>query len=218
METFNPNIRTTRPDWLTLQAQYLVQNALRLNNASFLIYACLEARLALEKSDLDIVLVSIPAESRDEIIELSKTKNGIDKQGRKIGALKERYQLFVTTLFEAIEVKANLYDFKRSKELQNELSYFIHSYHFFYPEMTADFDVLSPIPQLVQDTEDFLRSSFKVEGEGHAVKGIEIASLPAEDFALLQEWKDNTKMTREELLEKLITNRDNRRKIKKSQH
>ena len=153
-----------------------------------------------------MVLASIPENDRLEIIELSKSKNGIEQHGKKIGALKERYQIFIVNLFKALEIESNYYDFKKSKKLQSQLSPFIHSYHFFGTEMTADSIELQPIPDLINETEVFLRQSFYIEGEGHSIRGIELKSLPIEDKILLEKWKNDFKMTEEELLGKLIEN------------
>tara|TARA_R110000764_G_C11010292_1_gene383151 strand:- start:1421 stop:1861 length:441 start_codon:yes stop_codon:yes gene_type:complete len=122
-------LRLHRTDWLIIQAQNLVKQGLTSRAPSLLFYACFEARLALERFDLDIVLASVSQEERLKIIDGCKPKNGIEKQGRKVGALKERYQIFIISVFEALEMKSNFYDFKESKSLQNKLSSYIHSYY-----------------------------------------------------------------------------------------
>jgi hypothetical protein len=172
----------------------------------------LEARLALEKTDLDIVLASIPVEDREEIVELSKLKNGIERQGKKVGALKERYQLFILNVYKAAGMETNFYDFKESKNIQNKLSSFIHSYYFFNTKMTADSVNLKPIPDLIDETENFLRKSTFIEGEGHAIRSIDLKDMFKEDKDLLNEWKGNIKMTEEELLDRLIENINARKK------
>ena len=168
------SIRINRSDWLIIQAQGLIEFGKEHNLASSFIYACLEARLALEKADLDIVLASIGPEERLEIIELSKPKNGIERQGKKIGALKERYQIFIVNVFKALDMQTNFYDFKKSKILQNKLSSYIHSYYFFETDMRADSLELKEIPELINNTEEFLRESSYVEGEGHGIRSIDL--------------------------------------------
>src|SRR5688572_1821671 len=143
------SIRINRSDWLIIQAQRLIHFGKKHNLASSFIYACLEARLSLEKADLEIILASISPEDRMEIIELSKTKNGIERQGKKIGALKEKYQIFIVNVFNAWEMQTNFYDFKKSKSLQNELSTYIHSYYFFETDMRADSLELKEVPELI---------------------------------------------------------------------
>ncbi|MGO4921612.1 hypothetical protein [Maribacter spongiicola] len=113
----NEELRLHRTDWLIIQAQNLVKQGLRSRIPSLLFYACFEARLALESFDLNIVLASVSPEERMKILDDCKPKNGIEKQGRKVGALKERYQIFIISVFEALEMKSNFYDFKESKSL-----------------------------------------------------------------------------------------------------
>lgn len=149
-----------------------------------------------------------------EIIELSKPKNGIERQGKKIGALKEKYQIFIVNVFNAWEMQTNFYDFKKSKSLQNELSTYIHSYYFFETDMRADSLELKEVPELINSTEKFLRESSYVEGEGHGIRSLDLRSMPLEDKALLDKWKIDVKMTEKELLENLIENKLKRRENK----
>ncbi len=202
----NSNIRINRSDWLMIESQKLVQFAIQEKNSSYLIYACLEARLALEKLDLDIVLASIPDKDRLELIELSKPKNGIEKQGKKVGVLKEKYQKFIVAVFKLNGMETNYFDFKKSKSLQIELSSFIHSYHFLDDQMTTDSEEMQKVPMLIDQAEIFLRESTFIEGEGHSIKSVELETMPLIDKELLNDWKDNSKMTEDELLEKLKQN------------
>ncbi len=165
----------------------------------------------MEKADLDIVLASAQPKERLAIIESCKPKNGIERQGRKIGALKERYQIFIVSVFEALGMKSNYYDFKESKRLQNELSSFIHSYYIFNEKITVDSEELSYIPSLISEVEKFVRKSFYVEGEGHTIKSLELKSMPEDDKELLNIWKNDRKMTKEELVERLSENAKKRK-------
>lgn len=208
MINHNTTIRINRTDWLIKQAQFLVDYGVKNKIASFLIYACLEARLALEKTDLDVVLACISDEDRIEIIELAKSKNGIEKQGKKIGQLKEKYQTFIVNVFISSNIKTTYYDFKKSKSIQNELSSFIHSYWLLNDEITTDSIELAPIQNLIMKTADFLSESLYVEGEGYQITGVQLSNLPEQDKIVLNEWKNNPKMTEDELLKRLNENRN----------
>ncbi len=108
-------------------------------------------------------------------------------------------------------MKSNYYDFKESKRLQNELSSFIHSYYIFNEKITVDSEELSYIPSLISEVEKFVRKSFYVEGEGHTIKSLELKSMPEDDKELLNIWKNDRKMTKEELVERLSENAKKRK-------
>ena len=208
----NEEIRLHRTDWLIIQARDLVKQGLANRIPSLLFYACFEARLALERYDLDIVLASVAPEERPEILDGCKPKNGIEKLGRKVGALKERYQIFIISVFEALDMKSNYYDFKKSRSLQNELSSYIHSYWIVDNPITIESEESKRIPLLVEKVEKFIRKSSYVEGEGHGIRSLELKSMPDDDKVLLDQWKDDRKMTEKELILRLKENARRRRR------
>lgn len=107
MSEHDTKIRTNRNGWLIYQAQKFIEYGIENKVAPVFIYARLEARLALEKTDLDGVLACISDEDRIEIIELAKSKNGVEKQGMKIGALTGKYQTFIVNIIISSNMKTN---------------------------------------------------------------------------------------------------------------
>ncbi len=91
---YNPNIRENDPIFLVRNIQELLLIAKENKNSSALLYACLDCRIALEILDFNIILHSVDPIERQKIIEVSKSKNGIDRINKKVGILKEKYQMF----------------------------------------------------------------------------------------------------------------------------
>lgn len=119
---YKPDVRINNPIYLLIQVSELLKIARTYKNSSSLIYASLDCRIALELMDLNIILHSVPYEERPQIIEDSIPKDGISRINKKIGALKHKYQMFFQAVCELSELENKYYDFKKSKELQFELS------------------------------------------------------------------------------------------------
>lgn len=207
----NANIRLNDPDWLIIQAKRLVDMANEHQNASSLIYACLEARLALESSDLQMILATVPEKLRPDFILASKPRHGINKLNKKVGSLKERYQLFILAIFEAVGFSTNFYDFKKSKELQGELSTYIHSYHFGSTQLQFDSHEMKVIPNLVEQVYSFIYATFYHDDGKHEIRSVDIVTLYPEDKAILDNWKVDTKMDFQDLVEQLRMNFNKRK-------
>jgi hypothetical protein len=135
---YNPDIRENDPIFLLRNIKELLLIAKTNKNSSSLIYACLDCRIALELLDLNLILHSVRLIDRQQIIEDSKPKNGIYRINKKVGCLKEKYQMFFQAFCEIVGVPAKSFDFKKSKDLQFNLSTYIHSYYLNNDELKYD--------------------------------------------------------------------------------
>lgn len=199
---YNPDIRENDPLYLRRQSQELIMIANARKSASPIIYACLDLRIALEIIDMNIVLTSVEPAERQKIFEDCKPKNGIDRNGKKVGVLKEKYQTFFQAVCETVGVNAQSFDFKKSKELQYELSTYIHSYYLSNSELNYNSSIMQSALQTVSEVQKFIISSLAIDNDQASIVGIEISSLPEHDKQVLEEWKAS-KITYEELKYKL---------------
>lgn len=203
MREYEPNNRVNDPVYLIRQAEELLKIAQKNKNSSALIYACLESRIALEWMDLYLILASVDENEYRKILDESKPKNGIDKLNNKYKTLKEKYQLFFLALNELLDIKSSYYDFKKSKELQNKLSTYIHSYYMLEDEINFDSEIMQNVFPLVKEVHDFIKTSLNYDGKSYTIIGLQINSMPENDRLILKEWKDDPQMTFDQLKEKL---------------
>lgn len=205
MREYQPNKRSNDPAYLLHHVTKLVEIAQEHKNASSLIYACLDSRIALEICDLFLILASVKPEERQAVLESSKPKNGIEKLNNKRKPLKEKYQSFFQNMSELLGVSWNKYNFKKSKDLQHQLSTYIHSYYMLEDEINFDSETMQAALRLIEQVQEFIREGLNFDGESYQVIGVEMETIPLEDKELLAEWKDN-KLTQDELKQRLALN------------
>ncbi|WP_298346995.1 hypothetical protein [uncultured Algibacter sp.] len=211
---YKPDIRINNPIYLLRQVTELLKIAKEYKNSSSLIYACLECRIALELLDLNLILSTVKAEEREQIIEDSKPKNGIDRVNRRVGSLKHKYQLFFQAVCELFDFGNEYYDYKKSKDLQYKVSTYIHSYHMSNEQLEFDSENMQNCLRLIEEVDNFIKTSLPIENGAYIVLGIEIETLPEEDKTVLNEWKTTNSMEYDELKERLSENLKLRREKK----
>ncbi len=211
MREYNPTKRLQDPLYLTINAEVLKSGAITFKSSSPLIYACVDLRTALELIEFIILLGSVSDGLRPEIIELGKTKNGIDRANKKIKSLKEKFQLFYQAVCEVANISGKSFDFKKSDDLQFRLSKYLHS--FIRHPLDIDFDsefMQSSLP-LIDETIKFIRDHITYNNDEIKIQSIDVNHIPAEDVPLLEEWKNSSKMTYEDLKARLTENFNKRR-------
>jgi hypothetical protein len=189
------------------EMDYLYRNQ---KNTNAIIYACLDCRIALEKTDLDIICLSVPEEEHEEIIYGSIPHKGIPRVDRKVGVLKLKYQQFFQAVTELVGFETKAYDFKKSLELQGMFSKYIHSYWAQPVHLEYKSDYLENASKIIQDCKKFIMDSMVLINGERNLLGLDVRVMPEEDKALLTRWKGGNKMTYEELKNQLRTNIQNR--------
>lgn len=210
MREYNPTKRLQDPYYLTINAEVLKVGAIATENSSALIYACVDLRTSLELIEFIILLGSVSQELRPEIIELGKTKNGIDKANKRIKSLKEKFQFFYQAVCEIAKVSGKKFDFKKSDDLQFALSKYLHSFIRHPLDINFNSEFMQSAIPLIDDTIKFIRDYISYDNSEMKIQCIDINSIPLEDKMLLEEWKNSSKMTYEELKERLSENFEKR--------
>ncbi len=209
---YNPNIRENDSAYLLRQVQELVLLAELNKSSSPLIYACLDSRIALEILDLNMILHSVSFEERKQIVEESKSKNGIDRVNKKEGSLKEKYQQFFQAVCEVLDVDGKFYDFKKSKEIQYKLSRYIHSYYMSNNELNYNSPLMQNAIEVIKEFEQFLKTCVPIKDGSMKIIGMNCKTMPEDDKQLLAEWKTSQTMNYGQLKEKLEQNHNLRQK------
>ena len=203
---YNPDIRENDPIFLLRNVKELLLIGAANKNSSSLIYACLDCRIALELLDLNLILHSVGPNERQQIIEDSKPKNGIDRVNKKVGSLKEKYQMFFQAVCEIVGVPAKSFDFKKSKDLQYNLSTYIHSYYMNNDDLKYESKTMQNAIEIINEVDKFITSSLFIEDDAYIVVGINIDTIPVEDKLILDEWKVSNSMKYEDLMIRLKEN------------
>jgi hypothetical protein len=209
---YKADVRINEPFYLLRQSLELVNIAKQHKNPSPLIYASLECRIALEIMDLNLILSTVKPEDREQIMEDSKPKNGIDRVNRRVGSLKHKYQLFFQAIHELYDFDNKYYDYKKSKDLQYKLSTYIHSYHMTNKELEFDSENMQNCIKLIEDVDCFIKTSLPLKDNVYIILGVEIETLPDEDKIVLNEWKNSNSMEYFDLKKRLSANLKFRRK------
>jgi hypothetical protein len=191
MREYNPTLRVNQPEYLIIHIGNLLDIAKKYKNSSSLIYACLDARIALELIDLNMILASVKPEERNKIINDTRPKNGIDRIGSKRGILKEKYQLFFQAICEVFDIEGSYYDFKKSKELQSKLSTYVHSYYMTEVEISFDSTLMQAVFPLIDEVEAFIKYSLKFDGYTYTFLGMEKDTIPDEYLTIFNDWKES---------------------------
>ncbi len=92
--TYYPSKRHHTVPWLVFHAKDLREKSIRLKDVSKVLYACFELRNALELFEVTVLLSSVPEIYRQELLEISKNKNGIEKANKEFDGLKYKFQKF----------------------------------------------------------------------------------------------------------------------------
>lgn len=203
---YRPDLRENDPIFLLRNAEELLLIGKANKNSSSIIYACLDSRIALENLELNIILHSVEQKERMKIIEDTKPKNGIEMVGRKQGSLKEKYQIFFQAICEVLGVNAKSFDFKKSKNLQNQLSSYIHSYYMTNDDLKYDSPIMQNAIKIVNNVKDFIFSFLPIENDNYVITGMNMVLLPKEDKLLLEEFKVCHAMSYEDLIARLEKN------------
>jgi hypothetical protein len=162
--------------------------------------------------DLNLILSTVKPEDREQIMEDSKPKNGIDRVNRRVGSLKHKYQLFFQAIHELYDFDNKYYDYKKSKDLQYKLSTYIHSYHMTNKELEFDSENMQNCIKLIEDVDCFIKTSLPLKDNVYIILGVEIETLPDEDKIVLNEWKNSNSMEYFDLKKRLSANLKFRRK------
>lgn len=126
---FNPFIRRQYYTWNITQLGVLLSNAKAMKSSSYVSYAALEARMAFERVEYELLRIAAQDEPTDEFNKRVDSFKGLSRTNQKYGVLKYRYQTFSEVFASEIgQIKLKAFDFSRVEKLENRLAGYIHIY------------------------------------------------------------------------------------------
>lgn len=205
---YQPSKRTHNPSWLIHHSHDLLKKALRLEDSSKILYACLELRNCLEMVEFRLILASLEEHERSEVIALAKPHHGIEKTNKKVKTLNAKFQSFYKMVCEVYGIKGNAFDFCKSSELKNDLSEYIHIYTRTESELAYGSAFLNAAIPLIASAIGFLEHALN-KGDGvYKLQNISITTLSDDDQQILQRWKEGKIKDETDLKEILLKQKE----------
>lgn len=209
METYDYHTRVNHQGWLLSHIEVLTNEAEKNQNASFILYACLECRNLLEKTECDILLMSTSQENWLSLIEKVKVRSGIQNVNKELKTLKYRLQSFSECLSRVSNLPVKTFDYKKSEELQKQLGEYIHTYTRTDNEMTYGSEFLNQGLTRIKETLDFIKSYYVKVGASYNFGMLNFETLKGGLFyKVFLEWRDTVDTDTEALYLKLKTIND----------
>lgn len=189
-QTYDYHKREPYNSWLMKHCEVLLEEASKYSNASLVLYATLEARNLLEKTEFDLMLMSTDRGEWQELANMAKGKHGLTKSNNKYKALKYRYQTFSEALVKVIlDFELKVYDYKTSENLQTELSEYLHTYTRTPEEMEFSSDFIQNGISLVNKTLEFVKSYYVKKDDGYVFGLLNFSTLNGSMKKEFELWK-----------------------------
>ena len=176
--------------WLIEHIKVLLEEAKKNKNASFVIYATLESRNLLEKTEYDLMLMGTEKSEWESIALMAKGKNGLDKTNSKYKSLNYRYQTFseaISKVLLAVELK--IFNYKVSDELKQKLSEYLHTYTKSPDELLYESEFIQNGVKSVSETLSFITSYYTKTIKGYVIGIMNFSSLSSSMRTEFESWK-----------------------------
>jgi len=198
---YRPSQRIHEPPWLIWHAKDLLEKANRQNDASKILYSCLELRNCLEMVEFRMILASVGEEDRTQLMIDAKPRHGINKVNDKVKSLKYKYQIFYKIVCETIGRFGNPIDFSKSSTLKEKLSDYVHTYTRTPEELKFGSEYLRAASGIMEETIAFLELALNKDQNSYMLQNLSITTLNEEDKQILDKWKNGIIKDESELRE-----------------
>ena len=196
--------REPQNSWQLKHCEVLLEDAAKYNNTSFVLYAALEARNLLEKTEFDLMLMSTEKSEWESLSQMARGKYGLTKSNNKYKALKYRYQTFSEAITKVIlDFSLKVYDYKASEELQNRLSEYIHIYTRTAEELEYTSKFIQTGTTYVKEALSFIKSYYVIHDNGFVFGILNFESLSGSMKAEFEKWKTDVSDNTEGLYKRL---------------
>ena len=186
----------------------LREKAVRLQDVSKVLYACLESRTLLEIISANKLLCSVASSEREELRESMRPRHGINKANNQIKGLKLKLQEFGEAIGQSGGFSFPVYSFSESEKIQDILSQYIHSYTRLEQEMQFGSNYINTAISAIDDAIRFASDNLIYnEFRGtYILINFEMNSLPNWAKIILNDWKQEGKIKNKEELKLRIKN------------
>ncbi len=198
--------------WLLKHIEVLLGEAKTHSNTSFIMYAALEARNILEKTEFDIMRASTDKSEWPKIADMAKGRNGITKTNKEYKGLKYRYQTFSEAFVRVItDLNLKVYNYKQSEYMQDQVSEYLHVYTKTEEEMHFDSAFIQEGVLLIQSVVEFIKNYYVLHDGTYVFGLLNFSTLNGGIKEEFEKWKSGVDEDAEALYLRLkaINDRDN---------
>jgi hypothetical protein len=196
--------REPHNSWQLKHCDVLLEEAEKNSNTSLVLYATLEARNLLEKTEFDLMLMSTDKGEWETLSQMARGKYGLSKSNNKYKALKYRYQTFSEALIKVIlDFELKVYDYKSSEMLQTELAEYIHIYTRTPNELDYKSEFIQNGIALVKKTLEFVKNYYVKKDDGYVFGLLNFSTLSGSIKEEFEKWKADISEDTEGLFNRL---------------
>ena len=196
--------REPHNSWQLKHCEVLLEEAVKYNNTSLVLYAALEARNLLEKTEFDLMLMSTEKSEWETLSQMARGKFGLTKSNSKYKALKYRYQTFSEAITKVIlDFALKVYDYKASEELQNNLADYIHIYTRTLEELEYTSEFVQSGIKCVNEAISFVKSYYVIHDNNYVFGILNFTTLSGSMKAEFEKWKADVSEDTEGLYNRL---------------
>ena len=188
--TYDYHKREPNNSWQLKHCEVLLEEAEKYNNTSLVIYAALEARNLLEKTEFDIMLMSTEKDEWEALSQMARGKHGLTKSNNKYKALKYRYQTFSEAIAKVLlDFELKIYDYKSSENLQTKLSEYIHIYTRTPKELEYKSEFIQNGIKTTNEAIAFIKNYYIFRDSGYVFGILNFSTLSPSMRNELEKWK-----------------------------
>lgn len=196
--------REPHNSWQLKHCEVLLEEASKYNNTSLVLYAALEARNLLEKTEFHLMLMTTEKSEWDTLSQMARGKHGLTKSNNKYKALKYRYQTFSEAITKVIlDFALKVYDYKASEELQNNLADYIHIYTRTLEELEYTSEFVQTGIKCVNEAISFVKSYYVIHDNNYVFGILNFTTLSGSMKAEFEKWKADVSEDTEGLYNRL---------------
>lgn len=202
--TYDYHKREPHNSWQLKHCEVLLEEAVKYNNTSLVLYAALEARNLLEKTEFDLMLMSTEKAEWETLSQMARGKYGLTKSNNKYKALKYRYQTFSEAITKVIlDFSLKVYDYKASEEVQNNLAEYVHIYTRTPDELEYTSEFVQTGVKCVNEAISFVKSYYVIHDNGYVFGILNFTTLSGSMKAEFEKWKADVSEDTEGLYNRL---------------
>lgn len=192
MEKYNHHLRQHSFHWNCIQIESFLKNAIEKESTSYISYAALEGRIAIERIEYELLVIGTQKHLSDEWMNLISGYKGIDKANNKYKSLKFKVQTFTEAFAKTFtEFPLKAFDFRMASDYESKLADYIHLYYRCENDLKFESDFMQKGIDLIKELIDFLKNLFMEFQNNYIFGVVDIRSLMNGAVEVFKDWLNN---------------------------
>jgi hypothetical protein len=169
-----------------------IQNAKEKKSTSYISYAALEGRIAIERIEFELLAIGSQKYLTDEWLDLIRGYKGIDKANSRYKSLKFKVQSYTeafASVFTELPLKA--FEFRKASDYESKLADYLHLYYRSNEELIFENEFMQKGILLIEEVISFLNSLFVKFQNNYIFGVVDISTLMNGAEIVFQKWLIN---------------------------